>query len=152
MLLHGLDLEARGFVKGARGALKCSLSLACEGVFFTNFSRCNFVDAILYCSAIQSEHHTGCILVVRKEMQYVLYQRKIELRTRSMSHLLSSADPVLYCDTNGPTHAPTVLSLASSTVCALLQRLRCLFALFIMLINSGEQCNCPSQSSSMDQS
>ena len=33
-------------------------------------------------------------------MQYVLYQRKIELRTRSMSHLLSSVDLVLYCDTN----------------------------------------------------
>jgi hypothetical protein len=31
-----------------------------------------------------------------------------------MSHLLSSVDPVLYCDTNGPTHVPTVLSLASS--------------------------------------
>ena len=50
-------------------------------------------------------------MVVRTEMQYVLYQRKIALRTRSMSHLLSSVDPVLYCDTNGPT---TVLSLASS--------------------------------------
>ena len=36
--------------------------------------------------------------MVRTEMQYVLYQRKIELRTRSMSHLLSSVDPVLYCD------------------------------------------------------
>jgi hypothetical protein len=32
-------------------------------------------------------------------MQYVVYQRKSELRTRSMSHLLSSVDPVLYCDT-----------------------------------------------------
>jgi hypothetical protein len=31
-----------------------------------------------------------------------------------MSHLLSSVDSVLYCDTSGPTHAPTVLSLASS--------------------------------------
>jgi hypothetical protein len=36
-----------------------------------------------------------------------------------MSHLLSSVDLVLYCDsvfcdTNGPTHAPTVLSLAPS--------------------------------------
>jgi hypothetical protein len=28
--------------------------------------------------------------------------------------LLSSVDPVLYCDINGPTHAPTVLSLARS--------------------------------------
>ena len=35
------------------------------------------------------------------KMQYVLYQRKIQLRTRSMRHLLSSVDPVLYCDTNG---------------------------------------------------
>jgi hypothetical protein len=34
--------------------------------------------------------------------------------TRSMSYLLSSVDPVLYCDINGPTHAPTVLSLARS--------------------------------------
>ena len=77
---------------------------------------------------------------------------RCEVRTRSMSHLLSSVDPVLYCDTNGPTYAPTVLSLASSavlvccffawaiancalhcpalqvgafTVCALLQQLRC---------------------------
>jgi hypothetical protein len=47
-------------------------------------------------------------------MQYVLCQRKIELRTQSMSHLLLSADPVLYCDTNRPTHAPIVLSLVSS--------------------------------------
>jgi hypothetical protein len=31
-----------------------------------------------------------------------------------MSHLLSSVDPVLYCNTNGPTQVPTVLSLASS--------------------------------------
>ena len=29
-----------------------------------------------------------------------------------MSYLLSSVDFVLYCDTNGLTHAPTVLSLA----------------------------------------
>ena len=80
-----------------------------------------FHDAIcFYSSAIQSEHHSGCILVVRTEMQYVLYQRKIELRTQSMGHLLSSVVPVLCCDTNRPTHAPTVLSLASSadSVCA----------------------------------
>ena len=37
-----------------------------------------------------------CILVVRTEMRAV--PAKIELRTRSMSHLLSSVDPVLYCD------------------------------------------------------
>jgi hypothetical protein len=37
------------------------------------------------------------------------------LHSRSMSHLLSSVDPVLYCDINGLTHAPTVLSLAPST-------------------------------------
>ena len=30
---HGLDLEVRGFVKGAEGASRCSLGLACEGVF-----------------------------------------------------------------------------------------------------------------------
>ena len=39
-------------------------------------------------------------------------QRNIELRTRS--HLLSSVDPVPYGDTNGPTHAPAVVSLAPS--------------------------------------
>jgi hypothetical protein len=32
-----------------------------------------------------------------------------------MSYLLSSVDPVLYCDTNGPTHAPTLSSLVPST-------------------------------------
>jgi hypothetical protein len=30
--------------------------------------------------------------------------------TRSMGYLFSSVDPVLYCDTNGPTHAPTVFT------------------------------------------
>jgi hypothetical protein len=30
----------------------------------------------------------------------------------SMSNLLSSVDPVLHCETNRPTHAPSVLSLA----------------------------------------
>ena len=30
---HGLDLEVKGFVKGAKGAFKCQFSLACEGVF-----------------------------------------------------------------------------------------------------------------------
>jgi hypothetical protein len=34
---HGLDFEVNGFVKGAKGAFKCSLSLACEGVY-TQFS------------------------------------------------------------------------------------------------------------------
>jgi hypothetical protein len=65
-------------------------------------ARCGYANfftmQFFYSSAIQSEHHLGCILVVRTEMQCVLYQRKIELRTRSMSHLLSSVDPVLYCD------------------------------------------------------
>ena len=56
--------------------------------------------------------------MVRTEMQYVMYQRKIELRTRSMSHLLSSVDLVLYCYTNGRTRVPTVLSLASSAASA----------------------------------
>jgi hypothetical protein len=32
-----------------------------------------------------------------------------------MSYLLSSVDPVLNCDTNGPAHAPAILSLAPST-------------------------------------
>jgi hypothetical protein len=35
-------------------------------------------------------------------------------RRCSNCHLLSSVDSVLYCYTNGPTHVPTVLSLASS--------------------------------------
>jgi hypothetical protein len=89
---NGVDLEVKGFVKGAQGAFKCSLSLACE-VCVTPI----FHDAI-FSSAIQSEHDSWCIVVVRTEMQCVLYQPKIELRTRSMSHLLSSVDPVLYCD------------------------------------------------------
>jgi hypothetical protein len=32
-----------------------------------------------------------------------------------MSYLLSSVDPVLYCGTNGPTHAPTFVLLAPSS-------------------------------------
>ena len=97
-------------MKGAKDAFKCSLILACEGVFTPIFH-----DAIvLFLRNSKVSTTQGCILVVRTEMQYVLYQRKIELRTRSMSHLLSSVDPVLYCDTNGPTHAPAVLSLVSS--------------------------------------
>ena len=118
---HGLDLEVGGFVKGAQGAFTCSLSLAC-GVFSPIFH-----DAI-FSSAIQSEAHSDCILVVRTEMQYVLYQREIELRTRSMSHLLSSVDPVLYCDTNGPTHAPTGLIacfIGCFSVCLLLRLGHC---------------------------
>ena len=59
--------------------------------------RCIFAMQ-LFSSAFQSEHDSGCISVVRTEMQYVLYQRKIELRTQSTNHLLSSVDPVLYCD------------------------------------------------------
>ena len=27
---HGLDLEVKGFVEGAKGSFKCSLSLECE--------------------------------------------------------------------------------------------------------------------------
>ena len=80
-----------------------------RGRVYANFSLANCLS-----SAIRTEHHSRCILVVRTEMQYVLCQRKIELRTRSVSHLLLSADPVLYCDTNRPTHAPIVLSLVSS--------------------------------------
>ena len=46
----GLDWEVKGFVKGAKGAFKCSLSLACEGRQF-------FTMQLLCSSAIQSEHH-----------------------------------------------------------------------------------------------
>jgi hypothetical protein len=96
-------------------------------------------------------------------MQYVLHQQKIELRTRSMSHLLSSVDPVLYCATNGQltlTARRLFFSLVSSaaslfrffawaiadcalhclysqsgafTVCALLQQAALWFVSFIML-------------------
>jgi len=38
---NGPDLEVKGFVKGAQGAFKCSLSLPCE-VWLRQFSRCNF--------------------------------------------------------------------------------------------------------------
>ena len=37
------DLEVRGFVKGAEGASRCSLGLACEGVFAPIFH-----DAIFF--------------------------------------------------------------------------------------------------------
>jgi len=40
-----------------------------------------------------------------------------------MSHLLSSVDPVLlYCDTNGPTAAPTVVSLSLNCSCLIRAR------------------------------
>ena len=75
------------------------VSAPCGGVGVFTLSA-DFHDAICLCSsAIQSEHHSGCILVVTTEMQYLLYQRKTELPTRSMGHLLSSVDPVLCCDT-----------------------------------------------------
>jgi hypothetical protein len=85
-----------------------------RGRVYANFSRCKLFMQIVYrlSSAIRGEHHSRCILVVRTEMQYVLYQRKIDLRTRSMSHLLSSVNPVMYCE---PTHhTPIVSSLAPS--------------------------------------
>ena len=49
-----------------------------------------------------------------------LHLLAIRSSAHQQSYLLSSVDPVLYCDTNGPTHAPTVLSLAPSpaSVCA----------------------------------
>jgi hypothetical protein len=34
---RGLDLEVKGFVKGAKGSFKCSLSLACEVCVYANF-------------------------------------------------------------------------------------------------------------------
>jgi hypothetical protein len=39
----GLDLEVKGFAKVAQGAFKCSLSLACEGVFSPIFHDAIFV-------------------------------------------------------------------------------------------------------------
>ena len=108
---HGLDFEVNGFVK-----------------LLPQFGMRRCVYAIFMHPQIQSEHHLGYILVVSTEMQYVLYQRKIESRTRSMSHLLSSVDPVLYCDTNGPTHAPTVFFacfIGCFSVCGLCTALSC---------------------------
>jgi hypothetical protein len=46
----------------------------------------------------------------------LLYQRKIRVgNTEHEPYICFRVDPVLYCcDTNGPTHAPTILSLASA--------------------------------------
>ena len=73
-------------------------------------------------------------------------QRNIELRTRS--HLLSSVDPVPYGDTNGPTHAPAVVSIAPSAAAVPAPSLgpwrivRCIVARFIhyalLHANSGQ--------------
>ena len=73
-------------------------------------------------------------------------QRNIELRTRS--HLLSSVDPVPYGDTNGPTHAPAVVSIAPSAAAVPASSLgpwrivRCIVARFIhyalLHANSGQ--------------
>ena len=73
-------------------------------------------------------------------------QRNIELRTRS--HLLSSVDPVPYGDTNGPTHAPAVVSIAPSAAAVpasslgLWRIVRCIVARFIhyalLHANSGQ--------------
>ena len=49
-----LDLEVKVFVKGAQGAVKCSLSFACEGVFTPIFHDANcFMRANCLSSAIQ---------------------------------------------------------------------------------------------------
>ena len=65
---HGLDLEVKGFVKGAKGAFRA------PSVWHARACFRNFHDAIFYSSAIQSEHISGCVSVVRTEMQCVLYQ------------------------------------------------------------------------------
>ena len=67
---HGLDLEVKGFVKGAKGAFSWHARV-CLRQFVT----------LLFCdsSAIRSEHLSGYVLMVRTEMQYVLYQRSFEL-------------------------------------------------------------------------
>ena len=89
-------------------------------------------------------------------------QRNIELRTRS--HLLSSVDPVPYGDTNGPTHAPAVVSIAPSPAAVPASSLgpwrivRCIVARFIhyalLHANSGQPIlvsrNWPNQSSSIN--
>ena len=68
---------------------RCPRCICCG---HTNFSRCHLFPPHFKVSMIQGAY----LLVVRTEMQYLPYQRKIELRTRSMNHLLSSVDPVLY--------------------------------------------------------
>ena len=45
---HGLDLEVKGFVEGAKGSFKCSLSLACEVCVYANFLRCNCLYKLCY--------------------------------------------------------------------------------------------------------
>jgi hypothetical protein len=67
---HGLDFEVKGFVKGAKGAFSWHARV-CLRQFFA----LQFCDS----SAIRSEHLSGYVLVVRTEMQYVLYQRSFEL-------------------------------------------------------------------------
>ena len=91
---NGPDLEVKGFVKGAQGAFKCSLSLPCE-VWLRQFSRCNFFIPPQFNSkrAPLRVHIDG-----QNGDTIRAVPRKIELRTQSMSHLLSSVDPVLYCD------------------------------------------------------
>ena len=52
--------EVKGLVKGVKGAFKCSLSMACEGCD-ARVLPILFRDAIILFSAIQNEHHSGCI-------------------------------------------------------------------------------------------
>jgi hypothetical protein len=61
----------------------------------------DFHDAICLCSsAIQSEHHSGCIGGHNGDAIFAVpSERQSCLRTRSMGHLLSSVDPVQCCDT-----------------------------------------------------
>jgi len=59
----------------------------------------------------------------------------------SMGYLLSSVDTVLYCGTNGPTHAPTVLSRALSTGSVLASSLGPLRVVhFIVLLHRVVRC------------
>jgi hypothetical protein len=67
---------------------------------YANFSRCSFLFL-----RNSSEHPSGYIGGQNGDAICAV-PRKTELRTWSTSHLLSSVDPVLYCDTNVPTHAP----------------------------------------------
>ena len=62
-----------------------------------------------------------------------------------MSHLLSSVDPVLYCDTNGPTRAPAVLSLAPSAASVSASSLVLLRVVRFLGLLRRVHCLCPLQ-------
>jgi hypothetical protein len=75
----GLDFEVKGFVKGAKVHSSDPSGWHARVCLRQFFTMQLFVPPQFKVNTTQ-----GCILVVRTEMQYVLYQRKIELRARCM--------------------------------------------------------------------